>query len=491
MGIVIKQAANNAIFSYVGAALGFVTVAFVNISLLSTEQNGLLNLLISISILTGSLSNLGMTGVIARLFPHYRNEEQGHHGFLFYPILITVLGFAVFLILFFVLKEDIVARNIEKSKLFADEIFYLVPLTFFWAMFNVFDAYSRSVYLTTAGVFVKEVLLRVFILLGALFLFLQWISFDVFLFIYCASFCSVSLIMAFHLVRKGEFQVKRDKTYFTAQRKKEMSSVALFSIITGLSSLLISSIDKIIVNDKMGLGAAGVFAIATYFGSIIHIPARSIVRIVLPVIADSWQRGDLANIRSVYHKTCLNQFIIGLFLLAGTWLCMDEVMMLLPAEYSDARYVILLVGLAYLIDMATGANGVIVVTSKYYKYDTYFMLLLVLATVSSNLLLIPAYGLVGSALAMCITYFLFNLFRYLFIWKKFDMQPYDVGFLKVVVAGAIALTASWFLCFDVHPLLGILIKGSAFSLLFVLLIYYSRVAVELNAIADKYVFRRK
>ena len=484
MGIVIRQATHNAILSYVGALLGFLTVWFLNINWLSTEQNGLLNLLVSISIITGSLSNLGSTGITSRLFPHFRNKELKHTGFLFFPLVISIVGFFLFLILFFVFRDEIVARNIEKSKLFADEIFYLIPLTFFWALFNILDAYSRSVFLTTAGVLIKEVVLRIVILVAGFAYYKNWISFDAFLLFYIISFCSIGVILAFHLWLKGELHFHRNSHFVTPELRREMRLVAAYSIITGLSSLLISSIDKIIVNDKLGLSAAGVFAVATYFGSIIQIPARSVIRIASSVIADSWKNNDLANIKKVYHKTCLNQYIIGLYLLLGIFLCMDQIMNLLPTEYSEARYVILLVGLGYFIDLATGVNGTIISTSIHFRYDTWFMLLLVIVTVISNLLLIPAMGITGAALASCITYFTFNLLRYLFIWNKFDMQPYTFDFIKIAGIAAISLAGGWFLNLSDNNYITILLKGSIFSLLFATGIYLSKTAPDLNKMLD-------
>jgi O-antigen/teichoic acid export membrane protein len=484
MGIVIRQATQNAIYSYFGALLGFLTVWFLNINWLSTQQNGLLNLLISISIITGSVSNLGSAGIISRLFPHFRNNELKHQGFLFYPMAISIVGFCLFLILYFVFRDEIIARNIDKSKLFADEVYYLIPLTFFWAIFNILDAYSRSVFLTTAGVLIKEVGLRIVILIAGFAYYKSWITFDVFLLMYVISFCSIGLILGVHLWMKGELHFHRNKHFVTPELRREMRLVAMYSVITGLSSLLISSIDKIIVNDKLGLSAAGVFAVATYFGSIIQIPARSVIRIASSVIADSWKSNNLSNIRNVYHKTCLNQYIIGLYLLLGIFLCMDQIMNLLPTEYSEARYVILLVGLGYFIDLATGVNGAIISTSKYFRYDTLFMFLLVVVTIITNLLLIPAMGITGAALASCITFFTFNLLRYLFIWKKFDMQPYTIDFLKIAGIAAIALAGGWFLNVSENNYITILVKGSVFSLLFAIGIYLSKSAPDLNKMLD-------
>lgn len=485
MGIVIKQATTTAIYSYIGALLGFVTVWFVNRTLLTTEENGLINLLISISIITGSLSNLGTFGVITRMFPHFRTEDKKHQGFLFYPLALSLVGFVLFVVMYFIFKDELIARNIEKSKLLADNLFYLVPLTFFWAMFYVFDAYSRSVYKTVAGVVIREVVLRI-IILAAAFLYAQHIiTFDQFLFIYCLSFCSIALMLGVYLYLKGEINLKRNKGFIDKPLRKEMIYVAAYSTITGLSGLLISSIDKIIVNDKLGLAAAGVFAIATYFGSVIQIPARSILRVSSSIIADAWRDNDLENIRTVYHKTCLNQFIIGLLLLTAITVNIDYLMALLPPEYAEGKYVIILMSIGYLVDMATGANGIIIATSKYFRYDTYFMFLLVVVTFATNLYFIPRYGISGAALASCITYIIFNFLRYLFIWKKFDMQPYDKAFLKVLIVGGLAFLCAYLIPATNNAYLTIFIKGSVLGILFVAMIYRSRVANDFNQVVDK------
>ena len=485
MGIVIKQASRAAIFSYLGAALGFLTVWYVNRNLLSPEQNGLLNLLISITIMSGSLGNLGFTGVITRMFPHFRSKEKGHHGFLFYPLAVSLFGFVVFIIIYVLFADDYALRNQEKSKLLSEYLFYLVPLTFFWSLYNVFDAYSRSVYHTTAGVFIKEVLLRIFVLIGAYCYYCNWLTFAQFVFVYCASFSSVGIIMAIYLWWQGEFSIKPAWAFLTPAIKREMLYVALFSVITGLSSLLISTIDKIIVNDKLGLSAAGIFAIATYFGSVIHIPSRSIGRISSSIIADAWKTKDLNSIRNIYHKTCLNQLIIGSFLLIGILTNIDSLFTLMPKEYSEGKYVILFVGLGYLIDMATGVNGIIIATSSFFRYDTYFMLLLVVVTVISNLILIPIFGLTGAALASCITYFLFNLLRYIFIWKKFGFQPYSFVFVKVILVGVISFLLVVILPHLTNAYFDILLRGSIVTIFFWSAIVGLRVSKDINAILKK------
>jgi hypothetical protein len=69
MGIIEKQATKNAIYSYLGASLGFFTVMWFAHSL-TTAENGARGLLISYSALFAQFANLGFTSVTNRFFPY-------------------------------------------------------------------------------------------------------------------------------------------------------------------------------------------------------------------------------------------------------------------------------------------------------------------------------------------------------------------------------------------------------------------------------------
>jgi O-antigen/teichoic acid export membrane protein len=485
VGIIIKQAVKSTVLSYFGAFLGFLTVWFMNRLWLTPEQNGLLNVIISISLISSSLSNLGMAGVVLRMFPHFRNPETRHGGFMFYPLAFTAIGSLLFIILYLLFKDEYIARNAGQSPLLADNVYYLVPLTFFLGIFNVLDAFTRALFLSTAGVLIKEVLLRIVILLTAFAYHVNWLTFEQFVLIYFASFCAMAFAMMGVLIAHKEWHWKKPSIPLTAESKKEMRDVALFSVITGLSGMMISSIDKVIVNDKLGLAAAGIFSIATYFGSMIQIPARSIIRITASVVSESWKKNDLENIRNIYRQSCLNQLIIGLFLLIALWVNIDSLLALMPTEYLVAKYVILFMGIGYLIDLATGANGAIIGTSIYYRYDTLFMVMLVVFTFLTNLWLIPIYGIVGSGIASCLTYLLFNLLRLGFIKMKFNMQPYSFAFIKVLAVGGIVYAIAAALPATGLHYLDIVLRGTVVTILYGILIVTYKISPEVTTLVQK------
>ncbi len=73
MGIIEKQATKNMLYSYFGAGLGFITVMWLP-HLLSTDENGLIRILVSITALLAQFGNLGFTAVTIRFFPYFRNK---------------------------------------------------------------------------------------------------------------------------------------------------------------------------------------------------------------------------------------------------------------------------------------------------------------------------------------------------------------------------------------------------------------------------------
>ena len=114
-----------------------------------------------------------------------------------------------------------------------------------------------------------------------------------------------------------------------------MISVATFSILTGLGGSIVFNIDKILINQILGLSDTGVYTIAFFFSTLIIIPSRPLLRIAGTLIADAFKRDDIAYIDDIYRRSCINQFIIGTFLFGGIWINIDNILIILgPVSYT-------------------------------------------------------------------------------------------------------------------------------------------------------------
>jgi O-antigen/teichoic acid export membrane protein len=113
-------------------------------------------------------------------------------------------------------------------------------------------------------------------------------------------------------------------------------------------------------------------------------------------------------------------------------------------------------------------------------------LALVAMLVTLNLLLIPRYGLTGAAIGSAASLGILNLLRYLFLYFKFGLQPYNVRFVYILLIGAFAYFPAFALPLHVHYILDLLIRSTIFSILFLLPIYFFRISSDLNLAADNY-----
>jgi len=355
-----------------------------------------------------------------------------------------------------------------------------MPLTFFTLFFHVFDTYLRANFSSVIGLFSRELLQRVLILLLLAFYFFQFIDFSIFLFLYISITCLPTLILLVVIIKQDEWHIKPTRGFITKEMTADIIKLSLYSIFAGFSSAIISNIDSIMVNQMLGLTQTGVYGIVFYFGAFIMIPARSIYRITSSIIAEAFKKNDFKEIPFLYNKTCNNQLAIGALLFIGIWINIDNIMELLPAEYASGRMVILFISAGSLVEMATGINQIIIVNSNYYRYEAYFILATVVVTVIANYLLIPVYGITGSAMATAFTITVANLIRFAFLKVKYKMQPYDINSIKLICISIIAFLPGYFIPTFNNFIVDIAVRSSVVTAIYVLLLLRLEATPDIN-----------
>ena len=162
-------------------------------------------------------------------------------------------------------------------------------------------------------------------------------------------------------------------------------------------------------------------------------------------------------------------------------------MRILPPAFAIGNYVILFISLAFLSDMAMGTASYILANSKYFKYQTYFILILVIFIVVTNLLLIPVWGITGAAIATFISKFLNNALRYQLLYRKFKLQPYDMKYLFIIGISLIAYFAGYLIPVITSLYLDIIIRSIVIGGIFIILILWLKISPEVN---EKYEWLR-
>lgn len=492
MGIIIKQSIKSSIFAYVGILIGFVTTALLMPKVLSEAEVGLIRLITSISILLAQFSNLGFNAAGVRYFPFFRNYENGHNGYLFWACFTTMVGLFITLLIWF-FNEGLILDffNASKSSLLGEYLIWVIPVTIFTVFFYVFDNYSRFLFDSTSGTILKEFIQRIFILLAVLAVFFKFSNFDNFVLLYVFALSFPTVLLVIQLWQKKQLVLKSINKIWTKEFTKGFSNLAMLTFLSGFSTQVVQYIDQIQVTKYISLEANGIYATMMMFGTVIYTPTLQLSRIGSSVIAEAWKTDNFKTISEVYSKSCLNLLLFGLFLFLCVSLNLSNLFEFLP-NYQSGYWVVIWIGLGKLFDMATGLNGVILQTSKYYYLDTLFMMFLIVSTWLLNSMLIPELGITGSAIATTISILMFNIFRTIFVWWAFKLMPFSWKNFNLIIIGAVVYFVIAFLPkIQIFEELPSFLSDTPIRLFLIAVVYFSlvyslNISEDFNKIVAKY-----
>jgi O-antigen/teichoic acid export membrane protein len=491
MGVIKQQTIKGTFYSYFGIVVGFISAIIIQPHALSTEEVGLISILLSFSLLFSQFSMLGFGGTV-RYFPYFRSEEKKHNGYLFLSCIVALVGTVIFIAAIYIFKDQIIGRSQKNAHLFQKYFWYLVPLIVFTVYFNVFDQYARLMYNAISGKVLREFTKRIFILVTLILIYFKLVNFETFMVLWLIANAFPTVLLLIRLVRDKHFFFNPDFSLLDKEMRTNLITISVWGLMVGSSPLIFESIDDYMVNSKFGLAATGIYSITFYVAVVISLPARSLYSIATTVIAEAWKAKDMKTIESIYEKSCINQLITTLFLFIIIWACIDDLFVYLPEKYQLGKYVVFFIALGNLIDSATGINGVILSTSKYYRYDGTVYVLLIPATIGFNLLFIPHYGITGSAIATALTLLIFNVFRYFFILKTCKIQPFTLNSPIALVIGIAVYFASKFIIPHMDNHIADIITRSAFiTITYGLAVYFLKLSADINIVIDNFLLKLK
>ncbi len=224
---------------------------------------------------------------------------------------------------------------------------------------------------------------------------------------------------------------------------REMVTFSLPIYITRLINTFRGNIQTLLLGAFEAITTVGVFAVASKVNMIGKMFHNSIVTASAPIVSDLYDQGKREQLARFYQTMTKWTFTANLPLFLIVQLFPGAILSIFGKEFVGGALALTILAWGNLIDAGTGICGVVIDMTgktglKLVNAIVVFGLLLGL-----NLLLIPPWGLVGAAAAAAAANAIVNLFRLVQVYVLYRLLPYNVSFLKPVVAGLIALAAGW------------------------------------------------
>ncbi|MGI9138893.1 MAG: lipopolysaccharide biosynthesis protein [Sediminibacterium sp.] len=494
MGIIQKQGVKSSFFIMIGFLIGAINLLVLFPMFFSKNDQGLVRAMLDIGATLSVFCTLGTLPVIYKFFPfynHYLGPKKNELPFI--TLIINLIGFSLLLIIGWQ-QKDFIIRKLGRSPSLAQYFNYVYPYAFFLLIFYWLEAFAWGLRKGVYSNFLRETLIRILTTILIIAFGLKYINLIGFLTLFSLLYVIPSLLLLINLIKSQQFSFKSlHISSVTRRLKGKMFSFALFVFAGQFFNLLARTNDTVMIVGLRSLSDAGIFAIATYVSAILEIPQRSLNSISIPVLATSWKNKDFANIKHIYHKSVSNLLAIGLLFFGLIWLNTDNLVAFLnwvshneSGGYDAIGKLIFILGLAKLIDLATGVNSQIIGTSNFWKFDFYTNLFYILLSLPLNFYLINNYNLEGLAYSNLIALTLYNSIRFLFLYKKFKLQPYTYkhGLFLLLSIGLILLvhqipTAN-------NILANIFLQSTVFGFSFYLLVSWINPAPEALEIINNF-----
>jgi O-antigen/teichoic acid export membrane protein len=479
LGIVKKQGVINTILVYAGTGIGAVSLLFIQPVYLTKDELGLTRLVLSFAGVLSILFSFGVSAVTVRYLPKTFNAEKKHHGFFGFLLIYTTLSVLVGLLILGLFKGLIFKFYSESAAAFNDNFNFVILLTIINAYILGFNSYCISLLRTTFPTFLNDIFTRI-LFIGIIFLhFFGYIDLQQFLLAFCGIYAVQCVMLLLHIFVIDKPGFIPDSPFI--QSKIGYGPIIRYGVIitiTALNSVSLKYLDSIFVG-QLSLGAVGVYSVAAFLGLMIEIPLNALERIANPKISHAMASNNMSEISTIYYHSAKSLLLLGGLLFLFITSNVNNILTLLPKDYAEGATITLFIALGALINMATGVNYPILINSDRYIWGSIFLITLLILTIAGNIFLIPIYGMLGAAITSFLASAVYNLLKYLFIWKRFGMQPFDIKTLLIFLLICVLFFVGYYTPLPLPPFLAILVRGFLLSVAFTAGVILTKSATEL------------
>ncbi len=481
MGVIQRQSLKNLLSAYAGIALGFISLFVIQPRFLTPEELGLTRILFSFSFLVATFVPLGVNNITNKYFPTFNNPEKQNYGYIGFAMLVTFLGLLVSFLLLWLTKNYVMSVYQTKSKLFVEYYNCIFPMIAIFSTIFTLTTYLIVRLKTTVPPFINDVIVRILVMVVVTIYHFHLLSFSQFVYSFIGIYFVQLLLLIAYLYYVETPGWMMEMSFFKRQSLNEMFTYGLILWTGTVSAVGFKELSTIMLAKFMSLEYVAIYTIAAFIPTVIEAPLGALEKIASAKISYAWNENNKIEIQKIYNKSVKYLLLIGGLLFVGINVNIVNLLNFLPAKYSEGHYVVLIISISSLFNMATGLNNAILLYSHKYKPGAIIMVLLVVINFILQILLVPRIGLIGAAIATTVSQIIYNGANYLMVWRYFHFQPYDKSTILILLMIIGCFVVNYLIPSLYLPVLDIFFRSILISMLYIGATIYFKLVPELYA----------
>lgn len=482
MGIVASQSVKNIISTYLGFFIGAINTLFLYTKFMSDEYYGMVGYMLSLAYVIMPVMAFGVHNTIVKFYSSFKTRVSLNSFLtlmLFLPVAViiplTVLGiYSYDTISGFLSQENSIIKNY---------LWHTFIIAAALAYFEVFFAWAKVQMQTVFGNFMKEVFHRVGAMVLLFLLHFEVIDIEQFM-------QGIVLVYILRMLVMKIYAFTIKWPVLTFRKVNNLSNILKYSfliIIAGSIATVLLDVDKVMLGQYIPIEEIAYYNVAIFIAAVIAVPQRSMHQILLPLSAKYINEKDIKSLDDLSKRSSLTLFVVSGLIFLLIVLNIKQLYHIIPEEFSDALFVVIIISLAKLYDALLGSNNAILFNSDYYRVVLILGVILVVLMVLLNVIFIPLLGINGAALATFLAMFLYNTIKLLFVYKKFRILPFTANTLKtglVIVSGVLLF---YFWDFNFHPIVNIGLKSTLIGVSYIYVIHKFKLSENISSLLDRFI----
>ena len=430
MSEIRKKGLLSAFWIYIGFAIGALnTFLFARNGFFNPQDYGLATGLIQIGLLLSSFSALGSYGLLLKFFPYYnRRLAENKNDLLSVTLIIATAGFIIVAIVGIFAQPVIIKKFGGNSPELVHYFYYSYLLASGFLLYSILEYQGWNLKLQLFTNILKEVIIRIFVLLLILLKLVGILTFPQFLLLYCFQYLFIAALLLFYFIRNNKIHLALKISFVTIKFRKVIFKYLAYGFTGAVVNTLRTVMDILVLSSFSGLVTAGVYTLASFVATILQAPYRSLVSITIPILSTAWKDKNYREINRIYKRSSINLLLFSIVIFGFIWINFEPFVFILHLnkEFLAGKNVLLILSIANIIEMGTGVNGQIIATSTLWKFEFYTNIILgVIITTLSYILTKYYFGINGPAVALLCGIVVYNFIRIYYLFKKYHFFPFS------------------------------------------------------------------
>jgi O-antigen/teichoic acid export membrane protein len=219
-----------------------------------------------------------------------------------------------------------------------------------------------------------------------------------------------------------------------------------FSLPMALNRMLLFSNNQtevVILGILTPAATVGIFGVARRMSVMVGALLASVSILFNPIVADLHHSDRIEELGRLYTTSTRWLLTMSLPLCLAEILFARNILEIMGNDFTGGSVALAVLAVGQLVNVGTGTSSNLQAMAGFAKVTVLNSVLFLVMSIGLDLVLIPAFGIVGAAAANTGSLIVVNLLRFWQIRSRLGLVPYDRSFIRPLVAAVPAGVLAW------------------------------------------------